>query len=68
MSEQDEMYVGKQLSDDKLRYLRRMGLAFLLAGVFLPLDILTVVVVSIAGVYFCVQYVRQRMALHRPAA
>jgi hypothetical protein len=46
-----------------------MGL--LLAGVFVPLDLLALVVVLVAGVYFCIRaivYLRQRLALHRKAA
>ena len=68
MPDQDEMLVGNPLSDDRLRSLRRMGLGFLLAGVFLPLDLLAVVVIVTAGVYFCIQYMRQRLALYRQAA
>ncbi|KAE9379235.1 hypothetical protein N431DRAFT_154723 [Stipitochalara longipes BDJ] len=68
MSNQDEMFVGNTLSNNKLRYLRKVGLGFLLAGVFVPLDLLTLVVVGAAGVYFCiraVEYLRQRLALYR---
>jgi hypothetical protein len=62
------MSVGNTLSDAKLRYLRRVGLGFLLAGVFVPLDLLALVMVLVAGVYFCIMaivYLRERLALRR---
>lgn len=65
------MYDGSTLSDAKLRYLRTVGLGFLLAGVFVPLDLLALVVVLGGGVYFCIRaivYLRQKLALHRMAA
>ncbi len=46
-----------------------MGL--LLAGFFFPLDLLALVVILVAAVYFClmaVVYLRQMLALHRIAA
>jgi hypothetical protein len=42
----------------------------LLAGVFVPLDLLAFVVILVAGVYFCIMaivYLRQRLALRRMA-
>jgi hypothetical protein len=68
---QKEMFVGNTLSNVNRQNLRRVGLGFLLAGVFVPLDLLALVVVLVAGVYFCIRaimYLRQRLALHRMAA
>jgi hypothetical protein len=62
MSDPDEMFVGDNLPDDSIRYLRRLGLGFLLATVFLPLDLLALVLVGAGGVYFCIR------AVHRLAA
>jgi hypothetical protein len=65
------MFIGNTISDVKLRYLRRVGVGFLLAGVFVPFDLLAVMVVLGAGVYICFTaflYLHQRLALHRMAA
>jgi hypothetical protein len=65
------MFVENTLSDVRLRYLRRVGMGLLLVGVFVPLDLLALMVVLVAGVYFCVRaivYLRQRLALYRRAA
>jgi hypothetical protein len=46
-------------------------MGFLLALVFVPLDLLALVVVLVAGVYFCIRaiaYLCQRLALLRKVA
>jgi hypothetical protein len=65
------MFVRNTLSDVRLGYLRRVGMGLLLVSVFVPLDLLALMVVLVAGVYFCVRaimYLRQMLALYRRAA
>jgi hypothetical protein len=62
------MFAGNKLSDANLRWMRRVGMGFFLAGVFLPLTLVVLVVSLAAGVYICITaglYVRQRWAHHR---
>ena len=43
-------------------------MGFLLAGVFIPFDLLVVILVVGTGVYICIKvilYLRQRLALYR---
>ena len=42
-----------------------MGMGFLLAGVFIPFDLLVIILISGAGVYICIKvilYLRQTLA------
>jgi hypothetical protein len=62
------MFAGTQISDSQLRWARRLGMGFLLAGVFIPFDLLAIILVFGAGVYICIKvilYLRQRLALYR---
>jgi hypothetical protein len=64
------MFAGTNISDDHLRWSRNLGMGFLLAGVFFPIDLLAVIAVLGAAVYICIRvflYVRQRLAFHRLA-
>jgi hypothetical protein len=57
------MFAGSKLSDANLRWMRKVGMGFLLAGVFLPFDLLILAVILAAGLYICTStgfYVRQR--------
>lgn len=53
---------GPEISDAELQWFRRMGMGFLLAGVFLPFGLLAVLAVLGAGLYVCT---RIAMYFHR---
>ena len=57
---------GKQLSDSQLRWARKLGMGCLLAGIFVPLDLLAALLGAGIGVYCCIKvflYLRHRSAL-----
>jgi hypothetical protein len=43
--------------DEQVRWLRRLGLGLLLAGVFIPFDLLVISAIIGTGVYICIQFV-----------
>jgi len=64
----DGLAMGKDVSDTQMQMLRRVGMGVLLAGVFVPFDLLAFMVILGAGVHTCVRvvmYLRHAMALHR---
>ncbi|KAE8451233.1 hypothetical protein EG329_004397 [Mollisiaceae sp. DMI_Dod_QoI] len=67
---QDQHSTEDHISDANLRWFRRMGMGFLLAGVCVPFDLLVIMVVLGAGVFISIRtvlYLRDRLALHRLA-
>lgn len=57
------MSAGANISDEQLHLLRQIGFGLLLAAVFVPLDLLAIVVILGIGVYICLKFVRYQLNL-----
>jgi len=57
------MFARADVSDDQLRFLRRIGFGLLLAAVFIPFDLLAIVGFLGAGVYLCLRIVQNQRNL-----
>ena len=49
------MFAGSQISNADIRLLRKVGMGFLLAGVFAPCNLLAFLLALMAGVYVSVR-------------
>jgi hypothetical protein len=59
------MWVSQGAADQHIRWIRKLGLGFLLAGVFVPFELLVVSAMVGTGVYICIRfvlYLRQRLS------
>lgn len=58
------MSARERTAEEQVRWARRLGLGLLLAGVFIPFDLLVMLGIFGTGVYICVRfalYLRARL-------